>query len=305
MYPPSLHQKPILNRHHLGETMQIHGMSKDGRTITLTRFDGGVNVDPLRNDDNPKRLLVVDVETTGVDTQSDEMIEFAAALLLYTDDGRITNHFGTYSWLQDPGRPIPEVVTDITGITDKMVEGQAIPNEAGELIAGADLIVSHNAAFDWAFCRRRWPAAVDGRLWGCSLKQIDWAGLGFPAARQEILTRYHGFFYDAHRATTDVEALVRLLQMRAAPDQPNYLQQMIWYLDRPRYRIRANGTPFACKDDLKRRSYRWDPERRVWWTTCSADQLEEEKHWLNDLYDRYGSARRADIQKVDPRQQWA
>lgn len=284
---------------------QVYGMSKDGRTITLERFDGGVACDTVGESDAIGTLLVVDVETTGTDTQNDVIIEFAAAKLVYTDDGRILKHGGTVSWLEDPDRPIPPEVTDITGITDAMVRGRQIPDEAAKLIAGADLIVSHNAAFDWAFCRRRWPDAVDGRLWGCSLKQIDWLGLGFPAARQEILTRYHGFFYEAHRATIDVEALVRLLQMRPEPGRPRYLAQLIDYLREPRYRIRAVGTPFAAKDELKHRQYRWDPDRKVWWTTCSANELPAERQWLGDLYDRFRCRQDPDIRPVDPLQQWA
>ena len=287
--------------------MQIHGMSEDGSKIVLHRFDGGVEC--TRYDDDAalpiKSLLVVDVETTGVDVLDDEIIEFAAAGLQYTEDGRIIKHVETVSWFQDPGRPIPEVVVQLTGITDAMVEGQQIPNAAARLLRNADLIISHNAAFDWAFCRRRWPDAVDGKLWGCSLKQIDWSGFGFPAARQEILTRYHGFFYDAHRATIDVEALVKLLQMRPNQTSPNYLAQIITYLQKPRFRIRAVGTPFAAKDELKQRAYRWDADRKVWWSSCSQDELDAEKAWLKDLYDRYGCRRNPDIHPIDPRNQWA
>lgn len=287
-----------------GRNMQVHGKSPDGRTITLELFEGGVSVDATRAADEVGTLLVVDVETTGVDVLNDRIIELAAAQMGYTEDGQIVRYDGTESWLDDPGCPIPEEVVSLTGITDQMVRGKRIPDErASRMLAQADLIVSHNAGFDWSFCRRRWSRAVDGRLWGCSMQQIDWSA--FPSIRQEILTRYHGFFYDAHRATTDVEALVRLLQMRPAPDQPRYLAQLTQYLAKPRYRVRAVGTPFEAKDALKQRKYRWDQDRRVWWTTCSEQDLPAERAWLDELYGTYRCRGRPDVRPVDPRNQWA
>lgn len=284
---------------------QVHGLSDDGKTIVLQHFDGGVECDEKREGDEPKRLLVVDVETTGLAARSDRIIEFAAAELLYTDDGRVVKHSGTYSWLDDPGRPISDEITAITGITDADVSGKSIPARAEELMHDADVIVSHNASFDWPFCRKRWPDAVDGKVWVCSWRQIDWAAWGFPVQKQELLARFHGFFYDAHRAEIDVEALVKLLQMRPEPEAPRYLAQLLHYLKDTRYRLVAIGTPYDSKDELKQRGYSWDSEQRAWWTTSRASQMEEEQEWLEDLYARYGSRGRPLIQKIDPQQQWA
>ena len=284
---------------------QVHGLSEDGSTITLHHFGGGVQCDPMTAGEPTKTLLVVDVETTGLDPKTDVMIEFAAAELRYTDDGRIVQHVDTYSWLEDPGRPLPPEITEITGLRDDDLNGKQIPARAEELIADADLIVSHNAAFDWAFARQRWPDAVDEKVWGCSFKQIDWSGLGFPAAKQELLTRFHGFFYDAHRAETDVEALVKLLQMRPERDAPTYLKQLLDYLKDTRYRVLAVGTPYAAKDELKQRGYHWDGERRVWWTTARKAEAEAEKQWLGELYQAHRCRAMPLFQKIDPRQQWA
>ena len=136
-----------------------------------------------------------------------------------------------------------------------------------------------------------------------SLDQV--IGLGFPVAKQELLTMFHGFFYDAHRAETDVEALVRLLQMRPEPDAPTYLKQLLDYQKEARYRVLAVGTPFAAKDDLKRRGYNWDAERRVWWSTARQSEIEAEKKWLGELYRQYQCRASPVVQKIDPRQQWA
>lgn len=284
---------------------QAYGLSSDGKKIVLRHFGGGVECDPAEPNDEPHKLLVVDVETTGLDPKVDSIIEFAAADLRYTDDGRIIEHVGTHSWLDDPGEPISENITAITGITDADVAGKRIPARAEALLADADLIISHNAAFDWSFCQRRWPDAVDGKVWACSFRQINWAGWDFPVAKQEMLARFHGFFYDAHRAEIDVEALVKLLQLRPDDSAPTYLAQLVDYMRDSRYRLLAVGTPFAAKDELKERGYSWDGERRVWWSTSRKTELEDEQGWLEELYGRYGCRGRPVIQKIDPTQQWA
>lgn len=284
---------------------QAYGLSEDGSRIILERFTGGVRCGHPHPTDEPLKLLVVDVETTGLDPEHEHIIEFAAADLLYTDDGRIIGHTATHNWMNDPGDPIPDHITEITGITDEDVEGQRIPDLAEQLLADADLIISHNAAFDWSFCRKRWPDAVDGKVWACSLRQIDWNGWGFPVAKQEMLARFHGFFYEGHRASIDVEALVKLLQLRPQEFAPTYLAQILQYARESRYRVLAVGTPFEAKDELKQRGYNWDGERRVWWTITRQTDKQNEADWLGELYARYGCRRDPVFQKIDPTQQWA
>ena len=95
--------------------------------------------------------VVLDVETTGLNTRSDEIIEIGAV--------RIENgvEVAEFSELIDPGRPVPEKVVEITGITTAMLRGkrtlmQVMP-EFAKFCEGA-VLVAHNAAFDTAFFRR-------------------------------------------------------------------------------------------------------------------------------------------------------
>ena len=100
--------------------------------------------------------VVMDVETTGLNTRSDEIIEIGAV--------RIENgvEVAEFSELIDPGRPVPEKVVEITGITSAMLRGkrtlmQVMP-EFAKFCEGA-VLVAHNAAFDTAFFRRAFKQA--------------------------------------------------------------------------------------------------------------------------------------------------
>ena len=96
-------------------------------------------------------FVVLDFETTGLNPNSDEIIEIGAVRL----EGGV--EVGEFSQLIHPGRPIPPKVVEITGITDAMLATQprleAVFEEFARFIEGA-VLVAHNAAFDMAFLRR-------------------------------------------------------------------------------------------------------------------------------------------------------
>ena len=101
-------------------------------------------------------FVVLDVETTGLNTFTDKIIEIGAVRL---EGGREVKEF---SMLIDPERPVPQKVTELTGITNGMLRDQ---KRIGEVIGdfakfceGA-VLVAHNAGFDTAFFRRAFEAA--------------------------------------------------------------------------------------------------------------------------------------------------
>lgn len=61
--------------------------------------------------------VVFDLETTGLSPDSDSIIEIAAVKVINDRPA------DTFSSFVDPHRRIPEFITDITGITNKMVKG--------------------------------------------------------------------------------------------------------------------------------------------------------------------------------------
>jgi DNA polymerase-3 subunit epsilon len=62
------------------------------------------------------------------------------------------------------------------------------------------------------------------------------------------------------------------------------LSELLDSARRKRFAIRAVGAPFDCKDDLRKRGYRWDPgnaEREKAWWIIVADH-EVELLWLKE-----------------------
>jgi DNA polymerase III subunit epsilon len=83
-------------------------------------------------DNTPKLIAaVVDVETTGTDMARDKIIELGMCLFEYgQQDKRIYRVLGACDWLEDPGFPIPAEIVEMTGITDDVVAGGKIDDDA-------------------------------------------------------------------------------------------------------------------------------------------------------------------------------
>jgi len=97
-------------------------------------------------------LVFIDFETTGLDAANDHIIEIGA---LKIDEQGIES---TYQTFINPGYPIPQKITQITGITDEMVQ-QGPSEEQGcqaleKFIANSKIVV-HNSDFDilWLMIR--------------------------------------------------------------------------------------------------------------------------------------------------------
>jgi DNA polymerase III subunit epsilon len=106
---------------------------------------------------NTRRVIVLDTETTGLDARNEKVIELAMlSVLVDTATGQPLGPVTVYESFEDPGKPIPPQITEITGIDDSMVQGQRIDDAAvTALVEQADLIVAHNAGFDRPFVEAR------------------------------------------------------------------------------------------------------------------------------------------------------
>lgn len=220
-----------------------------------------------------QRVIVLDTETTGLDARTEKVIELAMlSVLVDTATGQPVGPVTLYESFEDPGKPIPPQITEITGIDDSMVQGQRIDDVAvTALVEQADLIVAHNAGFDRPFVEARWPVFAR-KAWNCSFAGIDWKKEGSGSAKLEFLASERGWFYDAHRAQVDCHALLQVLSSPLSDGQTG-LSRLLAGAGQTRYKLRATGAPFEAKDKLKSRGYRWDGEGRVWWCSLPSDEL--------------------------------
>jgi DNA polymerase III subunit alpha, Gram-positive type len=94
--------------------------------------------------------VVFDLETTGLNPVNDEIIEIGGMKI---ENGEVKDIFNK---LVRPEKPLPTHITEITGITQEMVESEPpikpILEKFIEFI-GEAILVAHNADFDTAFLK--------------------------------------------------------------------------------------------------------------------------------------------------------
>lgn len=241
------------------------------------------NLDPTASD--IRRAVFVDTETTGLDHESDEVIELALLPFEYERvTGRIVrvDEAGALSALRQPSFPIPEESARVHGITDADVAGKAIETEAVRaVIEPAQLIIAHNAAYDRPMVEKLWPI-FQQKHWACSFVDIDWKAEGLGSAKLDYLLMKAGWFHDGHRALSDALATVFLLTLPLPGTGRSGLKALLDCARRPLWAVRAEDTAFEQRAALKARNYRWDDgegkRRKAWWIL--TDDPQGEIDWL-------------------------
>lgn len=140
----------IIKSHNKGiEDKSKHFKGLYGTELTLVDDTVNIVVRPTSDSLKDSTYVVFDTETTGFNAGgSDQMIEIGAVKL---KNGEIIDSFDE---LIDPGRHIPDKITELTCITDEMVKGCDDEKTVTSRFlkwAGDNPMVAHNAKFDISF----------------------------------------------------------------------------------------------------------------------------------------------------------
>ena len=164
-------------------------------------------------------FAIIDIETTGGSSRLEKITEIA----VYLHDGeKITGEFVS---LVNPERNIPYFITNLTGITNEMVENAPcffeIAKTIVELTEGRTF-VAHNARFDYSFIRQEFKSL------GYNFKRntLDTVTLSrklLPGHRsyslgnicKDLKIKING----RHRAAGDALATVRLFELLMEKDR--------------------------------------------------------------------------------------
>jgi DNA polymerase-3 subunit epsilon len=228
-----------------------------------------------------RKAVILDTETTSLDTATCKVIEIGLKPVWYDEAGIVRRALPAQSWLQDPGEPLTPEIIEVTGLTDADLAGQAIPDhDVAAAVEGA-LVIAHNAGFDRPVCERRFPWA-ERHPWACSATEVAWRKHGSQSASLPAIATHLGVFYDAHRAADDCEALAAMLI-------GGFLGELLTSARSPSARVWASAAPFESKDVLKARGYRWHDGKvgrsKCWYRDMAVEEADHEIAWLknNDI----------------------
>jgi DNA polymerase III subunit epsilon len=269
----------------------------------LKRLDPeAVGRPPLTAEGTVRRAAIVDTETTGMNAKMDRVIELGIVVFEYVaETGAIGPVVGSLSALEDPGIPIPPEVAAIHHITDDMVKGKRIDDAVlAQLLEGVSLVIAHNAKFDRPFLEARFPLFMK-MPWACSIRDVEWRDSGYASSALEFLAYRTGFFYDGHRAEIDCRALLAVLARPLGnKTETTALKMLLDHAREKTSKIFALNSPFASKDLLKARGYRWEPDGKVWALELDALNLDAELAFLKETV-FVGTSTQVELETQDAR----
>jgi DNA polymerase-3 subunit epsilon len=105
------------------------------------------------------------------------------------------------------------------------------------------------------------------------MSQVPWARAGIETQKLKFIASELGYFYEAHRADADCIATLQVLnQPLLEMAGMTGLKLLLTAAQIPTLRLWAVNSPFAAKDVLKSKEYRWSSGDGGW-----------EKAWYKDF----------------------
>ena len=162
-----------------------------------------------------KPLVVFDLETTGLDIVNDRIIQLS--FIKVYPDGK--EERGDH--LINPGKHIPEMITELTGIDDEKVKDapsfKQISTTLAETFKGCDFAGFNSNRFDVPMLAEEFlRAGIDFDFSKCRL--IDAQAIFHKMERRNLAAAYKFYCgrkmeedFEAHRADQDTEATYRVL----------------------------------------------------------------------------------------------
>jgi len=171
-----------------------------------------------------KGIIAIDVETTGISPEKERIIEIGA---FRPETGEV------FRTLIHPGRPLPERITELTGITDEMLVGAPEEKEAInallEFLKGDTILLGHNISFDHSFLVQaiRRCGFTEPEFFGIdTLKLSRVLCPELPNKKLETMVDYFGLTNErAHRAFEDAKVTVEVYRcLKAMNKEPELFE---------------------------------------------------------------------------------
>lgn len=166
-----------------------------------------------------KNIFLFDVETTGLDYKTSEIVEIAVVLLEKKGKSYIEKE--TVDIIISQDKPLPEFIVNLTGITDLQVKKEGISKKEAfkkiySLYSKEALIIAYNANFDYFFLQELFREFL-GNDFTIKNDLIDAYAIykdfhNYPHKLESALETYPVGIPNSHRAIDDVRATYKMLK---------------------------------------------------------------------------------------------
>ncbi len=171
-----------------------------------------ISYDPVDMDLHEATYVVFDVETTGLSAMNNDLIQIAASKMF---KGNIVEQFDEFI---DPGHALSAFTTELTGITDKHLQGAkplVTVLKAFQDFCKDSILVAHNASFDVGFMNANYERHGLPKITQPVIDTLEFARNLYPEYKRHglgpLTKRFQVSLDHHHMANYDAEATGRLL----------------------------------------------------------------------------------------------
>jgi DNA polymerase III subunit epsilon len=202
-------------------------------------------------------VCIVDSETTGFDAKADRVVE-VAAVRFHVEYGAVIE---TYSALIEGTE---NKAAHINHISPELLEHGCAEEHVWSSLTGmilaSNCVLAHNAQFDKGFIEPRLTLEEE-RPWLCSIRDFEWPTRSDSKKLTELALAHGVAILSAHRALTDVDILVRLLQR--VKEQGHDLGAMFKHAMTPKPLLAALVS-YDDREKAKAANFNWNAPQKRW-----------------------------------------
>ena len=212
----------------------------------------------------PQKLLIVDTETTGLDSVNDFCIEVGAILFHVPSRSVLAQQSFLLPVSSNAAEHINRISADVTRVRQPWEEAIGYFKA---LLKSAELLVAHNAAFDKQWFHKGPLPKID-KPWLCSMEDITWpSSLQIrpnPSVR-DLALAYEIPVWSAHRALTDCIYIAEVF------NRCEDLETLLLHGLEPR-RLMSAEVAYEERHLAKQAGFRWNDPVKGSWTRRLTDR---------------------------------
>ncbi len=257
------------------------------------------------------RATIIDLETMGLNYAEHEIIELALISFEFSKESGVLRITRTYSSFNDPGKLIPEEITNITEITNDDVAGKTIDwGIVYQEGSNADFIICHNVPFDRKFLEEQTPTEIQelfkSKPFACTLKDINWQAKGFNSScTLKNLNLLFEYVFKGHRALNDCFATFNLLVV-----DKNNLIELLNNIQTKHMFLCVTKTPFEQRHLLFANNFQFfngdGTKNKYWFKYLKPEEITATENWLNQkVYNEAGMSATLPRREVQAREKYS
>ena len=215
------------------------------------------------------KLVLFDTETTGLQFNRDEIIEFAAVVVEQKDGQAVVTEEYDELISLSPGGFVPPKITELTGISTLDLQQKGLPKarvccDIARMFQGNALLIAYNAHFDLSFLfymllRDGDPAILKGKD-KLDLLTVYKDRHSYPHRLANAIEVYGlaGQVVNSHRAVDDVIATVAVMK-EMEKEKNDFLRYVNLFGYNPKYGV--EGKPIGS---VTYKPQKFDPPRPLY-----------------------------------------